>query len=59
MFITLLAVTFAIAVAASYTVIRLFQKPIAAMLDRIIGEDVSEGHAVVAIGVPELEARRS
>jgi hypothetical protein len=42
MFITLLAVMFAIAAIASYLLIRLFRNPIRAILDRIIGEDVSQ-----------------
>ncbi|MBI2952430.1 hypothetical protein HYY27_10055 [bacterium] len=41
MFLTLLIVTFAIAVAASSFVARLFDKPIASILRRIIAEELS------------------
>jgi len=41
MFLTLLVVTFAIAVAASSFVARLFDKPIASILRRIIAEELS------------------
>lgn len=41
MFITLLALTFAIATIASFSVIKLFRNPINAILGRIIGEEFS------------------
>ncbi len=41
MFIALLLVTFTIAVVASYSVTRLFDRPIAAILDRIVAPDLS------------------
>jgi len=40
MFISLLLVTFVIALAASFLVVRLFQNPIAAILNRLVAEDI-------------------
>ncbi len=45
MFIFLLAVTFALAVTVSWILTRIFQNPIQQILDRIIGEDVSNAWA--------------
>jgi hypothetical protein len=41
MFIVLLAVTFAIAIFVSYILVRLFHKPLASILQRIVAEDIS------------------
>ena len=41
MFITLLAVTFAIAVFVSFISVRLFRKPIASILKRVVAEEIS------------------
>lgn len=41
MFLTLLAVTFAIALAASFLVARLFRDPIGRILGRIIADDIA------------------
>ena len=41
MFITLLAVTFAISVFVSFIVVRLFRKPIASILKRVVAEEIS------------------
>lgn len=41
MFLTLLLVTFAIAVAASFGAVRLFDKPIGAILGRIVAEELA------------------
>ena len=41
MFITLLAVTFVIAVLVSYIVARMFTQPINGILNRIITDDIS------------------
>ena len=41
MFFTLLTVTFFLAAAVSYTVVKLFDKPTAAILRRIIQDDIS------------------
>lgn len=41
MFITLLLVTFAISLAACYAVSRLFEKPVGAILHRIVAEELS------------------
>ena len=41
MFFTLLAITFFIALAVSYGVVRLFDRPIASILHRIVAEDLS------------------
>lgn len=41
MFLTLLAVTFTIAVLCSFFVARLFDKPIGAILDRVVAEQLS------------------
>jgi hypothetical protein len=41
MFLTLLLVTFAIAAITSFFVVRLFAKPIGAILDRVIADDIS------------------
>ena len=41
MFIVLLIVTFVIAVLVSYAVVRLFRKPIASILDRVVAEEIS------------------
>jgi len=40
MFITLLAVTFAIAMFVSFIVVRLFNQPLSRILDRIISEEI-------------------
>lgn len=40
MFITLLAVTFAVAVLVSFIVVRMFAQPIKGILDRIITDDI-------------------
>ena len=40
MFITLLAVTFAVAVLVSFVVARMFAQPIKGILDRIIADDI-------------------
>ena len=40
MFVTLLAVTFAIAVVVSFVVVRVFRKPIATILGRIVAEEI-------------------
>lgn len=45
MFIFLLAVTFALAVTVSWILTRIFQDPIHQILDRIIGEEVSNAWA--------------
>jgi len=42
MFITLLVVTFVIAIIVSFLVVRLFQTPIATILDRIVTEEISK-----------------
>ena len=41
MFITLLAVTFAIALFVSFLVVRLFRKPIGAILCRIVKDEIN------------------
>lgn len=41
MFVTLLLVTFVVALIVSFVVVRLFEKPIDAVLGRIIAEDIS------------------
>lgn len=41
MFIVLLVVTFVIAVVASYLIVRVFRRSISAILDRLVGEDIS------------------
>ena len=45
MFILLLAVTFILAITVSWILTRLFQNPIQQILDRIIGEEVSNAWA--------------
>ena len=40
MFITLLAVTFAIAILVSFIVVKIFDKPLSRILDRIVSEDI-------------------
>jgi len=45
MFILLLAVTFVLAVTVSWLLTRVFHKPIAQILDRIIGEAVADAWA--------------
>jgi hypothetical protein len=45
MFILLLAVTFFLAITVSWILTRLFQNPIQQILDRIIGEEVSNAWA--------------
>ncbi len=40
MFFTLLAITFCIALAVSHGVVRLFDRPVASILDRIVAEDL-------------------
>jgi len=42
MFITLLLVTFIIALIVSFIISKLFQKPIATILNRIVAEDISD-----------------
>jgi hypothetical protein len=42
MFITLLLVTFVIAVIVSFVVVRLFKNPIMSILGRIVAEDISK-----------------
>jgi len=57
MFITLLAVTFAIALATSLGVVRVFRKPIREILDRLVSDRLSSAwhryldFAVVVVGV--------
>ena len=57
MFLTLLAVTFSIAVLCSFAVARLFDKPIAAILARIVAEELSSAwhryirFAIYVVGV--------
>jgi len=57
MFITLLVVTFVIAVVVSFLVVLLFRKSISAILDRIVAEDISGawsrylGFAIFVVGV--------
>lgn len=57
MFITLLLVTFLIAIAFSFIVVRLFQKPIDLILTRIVSADMSGAwnryisFAIVVVGV--------
>ena len=57
MFITLLGVTFAIAIFVSFLVVLLFKKPIIAILDRILSEDISKAwwrylsFAIYVVGV--------
>ena len=57
MFITLLAVTFAIALATSLTIVRLFRTPIRMILDRVVSAELSGAwhryldFAVVVVGV--------
>lgn len=57
MFITLLAVTFVIALLTSLVVVRLFRAPIRAILDRIVSSELSGAwyrylaFAVVVVGV--------
>ena len=41
MFIVLLVVTFVIAAAASFLIVRVFRRSITAILDRLVGEDIS------------------
>jgi len=56
-FITLLAVTFAIALATSLTIVRLFRTPIRMILDRVVSAELSGAwhryldFAVVVVGV--------
>lgn len=57
MFITLLVVTFAIALATSVVVVRLFRAPIRSILDRVVSTELSSAwhryldFAVVVVGV--------
>ena len=57
MFITLLVVTFAIALATSLTIVRLFRRPIRLILDRVVSSELSSAwhryldFAVVVVGV--------
>ncbi len=57
MFITLLVVTFLIAIATSAAVVRLFRSPIHAILDRIVSPELSAAwlryldFAVIVVGV--------
>lgn len=57
MFIALLLVTFTIAVVASYSVTRLFDRPVAAILGRIVAPDLSSAwqryitFAIYVVGV--------
>ena len=57
MFITLLLVTFVIALIFSLVVVRLFQKPINSILERIVSQDMSGAwsryisFAIVVVGV--------
>ena len=41
MFITLLLVTFAIAIVVSFVVAQVFRKPITSILDRVVAEEIS------------------
>lgn len=41
MFITLLAITFVLATVVSFIIVRVFQKPVNKLLDRIVGPDMS------------------
>ena len=45
MFFTLLIITFLIALAVSFGVVRLFDRPIASILRRIVEEEVERGMA--------------
>jgi hypothetical protein len=57
MFITLLIVTFVIALATSLVVVRLFRAPVGAILDRVVSRDLSNAwgryldFAVIVVGV--------
>jgi len=57
MFITLLAVTFAIAILVSLIVVKIFNKPITRILDRIVSEEIGSAwikylkFAVYVVGV--------
>ena len=57
MFLTLLAVTFTISVLCSFFVARLFDKPIGAILDRVVAEQLSSAwhryirFAIYVVGV--------
>ena len=57
MFITLLFVTFFIALATSLSVVRLFRKPVGSILDRVVSTELSRAwhrylsFAVVVVGV--------
>jgi hypothetical protein len=57
MFLALLGVTFVVALAVSGVVMRAFNPPIARILKRIIGDDISEGwlqyvrFAILVVGV--------
>lgn len=42
MFLTLLLVTFGVSVLSCFFVVRLFQKPIERILDRIVADDISD-----------------
>jgi hypothetical protein len=52
MFLTLLAVTFTIAVLCSFGVARLFDRPIGAILSRIVAEELSSAwHRYIKFGI--------
>lgn len=57
MFITLLAVTFAIAILVSFIVVKIFDKPLSRILDRIVSEDIGSAwvkylkFAIYVVGV--------
>jgi len=57
MFFTLLLVTLAVSIAASFLVVKLFEKPIGAILNRVVAEDLSSAwqryivFAIYVVGV--------
>ena len=57
MFLVLLAVTFAIAIAASFVAVRIFDRPIESILSRIVAEDLASAwlryikFAIYVVGV--------
>ena len=57
MFITLLAVTFAIAILVSFIVVKIFDQPLSRILDRIVSEDIGSAwvkylkFAIYVVGV--------
>lgn len=57
MFITLLIVTFLVAVSSCFVVVRFFDRPIGAILDRIVAEEISKAwlryikFAIYVVGV--------